>query len=123
MTKIKEMCDEVGTDLIATKKPARVRIIEKRGGWLTSTETTTTNSFPFMARLCPSIPLHSAIGAGEYAELDLLQTLERGLSNAYTLFHSVDWSTGAEAQEQHGEIDMWTPSLRHNQNHHDNSNI
>lgn len=59
-----------------------------------------------MARLCPSIPLHSAIGAGEYAELDLLQTLERGLSNAYTLFHSVDWSAGAEAKEQHGEIDI-----------------
>lgn len=59
-----------------------------------------------MARFCPSIPLHSAIGAGEYAELDLLQTLERGLSNAYTLFHSVDWSRGTEAQEQHGEIDI-----------------
>ncbi|MDD5030834.1 MAG: NERD domain-containing protein/DEAD/DEAH box helicase [Rhodoferax sp.] len=59
-----------------------------------------------MARLCPSIPLHSAIGADEYAELDLLQTLERGLSNAYTLFHSVNWSRGTETQEQHGEIDI-----------------
>jgi len=106
MTKLNEVCDEVEMDLIAKKKTARVRSIEKRGGWLTSTETTTTNSFPFMARLCPSIPLHAAFGAGEYAELDLLQTLERGLSNAYTLFHSVDWSTGTEAKEQHGEIDI-----------------
>lgn len=59
-----------------------------------------------MARLCPSLPPRAALNVGEYAELDLLQTLERGLSNAYTLFHSVDWSRGTEAQEQHGEIDI-----------------
>jgi hypothetical protein len=46
------------------------------------------------------------MNAGEYAELDLLQTLERGLSDAYTLFHSVDWSRGTGTQEQHGEIDI-----------------
>lgn len=59
-----------------------------------------------MARLCPSLPPHAATNVGEYAELDLLQTLERGLSNAYTLFHSVDWSRGAGEKEQHGEIDI-----------------
>lgn len=59
-----------------------------------------------MARLCPTLPLRHAVNAGEYAELDLLQTLERGLSDAYTLFHSVDWSRGAGTQEQHGEIDI-----------------
>ena len=59
-----------------------------------------------MARLYPSLPSHSAMNLGEYAELDLLQTLERGLSSAYTLFHSVDWSRGAGAKEQHGEIDI-----------------
>ena len=37
---------------------------------------------------------------------DLLATLERGLSDAFTLFHSVDWSRGAGALEQHGEIDI-----------------
>ena len=46
------------------------------------------------------------MNAGEYAELELLETLERGLSNAYTLFHSVDWSRGAGTKEQHGEIDI-----------------
>jgi len=44
--------------------------------------------------------------AGAQAELDLLETLERGLSDAYTLFHSVDWSRGSGTGEQHGEIDV-----------------
>lgn len=59
-----------------------------------------------MARLNPSLPPSAALTVGEYAELDLLKTLERGLSNAYILFHSVDWSRGTGAQEQHGEIDI-----------------
>jgi hypothetical protein len=66
----------------------------------------TFNDITAMARLYPSLPPHSAMSAGDYAELDLLQTLERGLSGAYTLFHSVDWSRGAGTQEQHGEIDI-----------------
>jgi hypothetical protein len=60
-----------------------------------------------MSILLPSIPLHAhATGVGDYAELELLQTLERGLSDAYTLFHSVDWSRVLGSQEQHGEIDI-----------------
>jgi hypothetical protein len=60
-----------------------------------------------MSHLCPTIPTHKgALNAGEYAELELLQTLERGLSDAYTLFHSVDWSRGFGVNEQHGEIDI-----------------
>ncbi len=59
-----------------------------------------------MARLCPSISPRLATTAGAYAELDLLQTLERGLSDAYTLFHSVDWSRGIGSGEQQGEIDI-----------------
>jgi len=59
-----------------------------------------------MAHLCPTLPRHLAVNSGEYAELDLLQTLERGLSDAYTLFHSVDWSRGSGEHEQHGEIDI-----------------
>ena len=59
-----------------------------------------------MACLYPTLPPRAALNAGEYAEIDLLQTLERGLSNAYTLFHSVDWSRGVGTQEQHGEIDI-----------------
>jgi superfamily I DNA and RNA helicase len=68
-----------------------------------------------MAHLSPSLPAHGAnhanhanhaFGPGGYAELSLLQTLERGLSEAYTLFHSVDWSRGQGKHEQHGEIDI-----------------
>jgi molybdopterin-guanine dinucleotide biosynthesis protein len=59
-----------------------------------------------MAKLCPTLPIHSAARASDFAELDLLRTLELGLSNAYTLFHSVDWSRGTGEQEQHGEIDI-----------------
>ncbi len=59
-----------------------------------------------MACLCPSISPRLATTAGAYAELDLLQTLERGLSDAYVLFHSVDWSRGIGPLEQHGEIDI-----------------
>ena len=65
-----------------------------------------------MAKLCPTLPPRaSSLNAGEYAELALLHTLERGLSNAYTLFHSVDWSRGTGAQEQHGEIDIVVVNL------------
>ena len=59
-----------------------------------------------MAKLCPTLPIHSAARASDFAELDLLRTLELGLSNAYTLFHSVDWSRGTDEHEQHGEIDI-----------------
>jgi len=53
-----------------------------------------------MSRICPSLPTR----AGDYAELALLETLERGLSDAYTLFHSVDWARATGPMEQHGEI-------------------
>ena len=59
-----------------------------------------------MSRICPSLPTRVAIRAGDHAELELLEVLERGLSDAYTLFHSVDWSRGTGALEQHGEIDI-----------------
>ncbi len=59
-----------------------------------------------MAHIYPSLPKHSPSSAGEYAELELLETLARGLSDAYSLFHSVDWSRGLGDQEQHGEIDI-----------------
>lgn len=59
-----------------------------------------------MARLCPSLLPRVAMSAGEHAELALLETLERGLSSAYTLFHSVDWAMASGTQEAHGEIDI-----------------
>lgn len=60
-----------------------------------------------MARLFPSLQSHHPSNSGEHAEIELLQILERGLSDAYTLFHSVDWSRGGlQSHEQHGEIDV-----------------
>lgn len=59
-----------------------------------------------MALIIPTLPSRSAFGAGGYAEIALLDTLEQGLSSAYTLFHSVDWSRGVGEHEQHGEVDM-----------------
>ena len=60
-----------------------------------------------MSKLCPTLPRHaSAALPGRQAELDLLRTLELGLSDAYTLFHSVDWSRGIGESEQHGEVDI-----------------
>jgi hypothetical protein len=59
-----------------------------------------------MAHIFPTLPNRTAYSAGDYAELELLQTLERGLSGAYNLFHSVDWSRGVGEHEQHGEIDI-----------------
>ncbi len=59
-----------------------------------------------MAFLHPTTPPHGLKSMGEYAEVALLNTLEVGLSNAYTLFHSVDWSRGSRDHEQHGEIDI-----------------
>lgn len=59
-----------------------------------------------MARLCPSVPPRAALSVGDHAELDLLETLERGLPEAYLLFHSVDWTKAADDREQHGEIDI-----------------
>jgi hypothetical protein len=59
-----------------------------------------------MAHLFPTLPLLPGNKAGERTELALLQTLQASLSDAYTLFHSVDWSRGSGLQEQHGEIDI-----------------
>lgn len=59
-----------------------------------------------MARLCPALPPRVALTAGDHAELDLLETLERGLSDAYTLFHSVEWSRTLGEADQNGEVDI-----------------
>ena len=59
-----------------------------------------------MARLCPSLPPRAALAAGDHAELDLLETLERGLPDAFTLFHSVDWARVSDDRAQHGEVDI-----------------
>ncbi len=59
-----------------------------------------------MAQLFSNLTARGATRPGDYVELDLLHTLEQGLSDAFTLFHSVDWSRGTGSKEQHGEIDI-----------------
>ena len=59
-----------------------------------------------MARVLPSLPISHSLTGGQRAELSLLRTLEQGLSNAYVLFHGVDWSRGSGEMEQHGELDI-----------------
>jgi hypothetical protein len=59
-----------------------------------------------MARILPSIPSRHILTGGQRAELSLLWTLKEGLSNAYLLFHGVDWSRGSGDMEQHGELDI-----------------
>ena len=59
-----------------------------------------------MARILPSLPISHILTGGQRAELSLLRTLEEGLSNAYVLFHGVDWSRGSGDREQHGELDI-----------------
>lgn len=59
-----------------------------------------------MARILPSLPIGHIVTGGQRAELSLLRTLEEGLSNAYLLFHGVDWSRGSGVGEQHGELDI-----------------
>ncbi len=58
-----------------------------------------------MASLHPSCPA-AGFGAGHYRELDVLRSLEEGLSVGYDLFHSVDWSSSVEGRQQVGEIDI-----------------
>lgn len=58
-----------------------------------------------MAILHPTCPA-AGFGAGHYRELDVLRSLEDGLSAGYDLFHSVDWSGTAEGRQQVGEIDI-----------------
>jgi hypothetical protein len=59
-----------------------------------------------MARVLPSLPISHILTGGQRAELSLLRTLEEGLSNAYVLFHGVNWSRGSGDMEQHGELDL-----------------
>jgi hypothetical protein len=52
-----------------------------------------------MTKFCPSLCHHAATRADDYAALDLLQTLERGFSDAFKLLRSIDWFRGDGAHE------------------------
>jgi hypothetical protein len=59
-----------------------------------------------LAHFHPSLPPRRALTAGDHAELAVLRLLEDGLSDAYTLFHSVDWTDAVGADARHGEVDI-----------------
>lgn len=59
-----------------------------------------------MAKLYPALSFLEPQSTGLAAELDVVQRLAAGLSDAFAVFHSVDWSTGSAAAERHGEIDV-----------------
>ena len=59
-----------------------------------------------MARLFPALPPSAIRSAGLAAELNVVERLATGLSDAFSVFHSVDWSVGSAAAERHGEIDV-----------------
>lgn len=59
-----------------------------------------------MATVRPAFPTHAPRSPGEAAELALLRELADRLSDAYVLFHGVDWSQGSGMQERHGEVDV-----------------
>lgn len=59
-----------------------------------------------MAKVHPSMPLGAALSAGEAAELDVVRRLASGLPDAFTVFHSVEWSSGSGDAERHGEVDV-----------------
>jgi len=58
-----------------------------------------------MAKLHPALSSVHPHTAGLAAELDVLERLA-GLSDAFEVFHSVDWSSGSATTERHGEIDV-----------------
>ena len=58
-----------------------------------------------MAKLFTSPPLRLT-SAGLMGELQVLQALEQGLSDAYCLFHGVEFQHLATQGEQHGELDI-----------------
>jgi hypothetical protein len=59
-----------------------------------------------VAKVHPSMPSGTALSAGEAAEREVVSRLASGLSDAFAVFHSVEWSSGSADNERHGEIDV-----------------
>ena len=59
-----------------------------------------------MARLRPSPQGRRLFGLGDRAEIAVLDRLCEGLSDAYTVYHSVEWTDLTDDHERHGEIDI-----------------
>ena len=59
-----------------------------------------------MARLRPSPQGRKLLGLGDRAEIAVLERLCDSLSDAYTVYHSVEWTDVRDGIERHGEIDI-----------------
>lgn len=59
-----------------------------------------------MAALFPSISAWQHHNGGRYREVDTLNRLADSLSDAYSLFHNIDWAASGVSADFHGEIDI-----------------
>ena len=59
-----------------------------------------------MAHLIPDIRSFNPLTPGEHTERDILQQLERGLADSYTVFHHLYWANARPQGDQHGELDV-----------------
>lgn len=59
-----------------------------------------------MAQVHPPLSTIRPNSAGEHAEVEILTRLATGLSERYTLFHSVDWTVANGHHDSHGELDI-----------------
>ncbi|WP_157270113.1 nuclease-related domain-containing DEAD/DEAH box helicase [Azohydromonas aeria] len=59
-----------------------------------------------MVQVHPPLESIRPLSPGEHAEFQVLQTLARGLPQAYALFHGVNWAEARPGADLHGEIDI-----------------
>jgi thymidine kinase len=58
-----------------------------------------------MAHLFPTLPPSHALSPSEFAEISMVRELAVGLSDAYSVFHNIEWVQSADGQMRHGELD------------------
>lgn len=59
-----------------------------------------------MAKVTPPLASIHPLTVGDHAELAMLSRLAHGLSDAFELFHSVDWTQAESIGDRHGELDI-----------------
>ncbi len=64
------------------------------------------STIALMARIHPSFPLHSPLGAGAYREREILRMLQDGLPDSFDVFHNLPWSALHDDQQGFGEYDF-----------------
>ena len=59
-----------------------------------------------MAKVTPPLASIHPLTVGDHAELAMLSRLAHGLSDAFELYHSVDWTQAESIGDRHGELDI-----------------